>query len=135
MAFGNVEIHEGYLVYVNREMSGLLVIDEEVIAVDSLAGSALSAVYIPAMVEQINDGAFENSAIESVRFFGNKLTRIGDEVFKDCENLKEVNIPESVEIIDEYSFYNCISLEKITLSSSMTKLYFHSFHNSIIYRL
>ena len=37
--------------------------------------------------------------------------------FADCRSLKEIEIPSSVEIVHESSFWNTISLEKIILNS------------------
>lgn len=42
--------------------------------------------------------------------------------FKYCQNLKEVELPSTIESIEAYTFENCISLEAINLPASLTTI-------------
>lgn len=60
--------------------------------------------------------------------FGTKITipegatRIDDETFSDCYELKEIIIPEGVKEIGDYAFYNCVKLTKVTIPDSMVDI-------------
>ena len=45
------------------------------------------------------------------------IDTIPDRNFNVCVNLKEINIPNSVEKIEEFAFYDCSKLEKVTFGS------------------
>lgn len=71
-------------------------------------------------VERIEDNAFESlSLLEKVDMSNASTTRIGDSVFCKCSSLKEVVLPSSIKVIDEYAFAYCTSLEEITLPNSL----------------
>ena len=46
-------------------------------------------------------------------------------------NITNLVIPEGVEIIDRYAFYNCINLETVILPSTLTKIYDDAFNGCI----
>lgn len=54
---------------------------------------------------------------------------IGQNAFKDCENLVEVTIPESVTVIWHSAFENCTSLKSITIPSNVKDIYGGTFNN------
>ena len=61
-------------------------------------------------MESIEERAFENcQTLESVTFNSNsKLTTINDYAFRNCINLKEIQLPKSLEKIDfKKVFENC----------------------------
>ncbi len=58
-----------------------------------------------------------------------RIIKIDSEVFKDCTNLKSVNIPDTVTEIGESAFENCRVLEKINIPDSVTKIGSRAFAN------
>lgn len=63
----------------------------------------------------IENGAFKNNdKIKKVRIEG---VDIGEDAFKGCSNLTEVEI-DSVALISENAFYNCKKLNKLTITST-----------------
>ena len=53
---------------------------------------------------------------------GSTITTIPSSCFYQCSNLKEINIPTSVTLIDYTAFYQCKSLAKIEIPSGVTTL-------------
>ena len=58
-----------------------------------------------------------------------RITKIDDNVFKDCTNLKTVTIPDTVTEIGNSSFEGCRSLEKINIPDSVIKIGDRAFTN------
>ena len=50
------------------------------------------------------------------------VTGIGKSAFSDCENVKSVNIPNSITTIGEYAFYDCTGITNVTIPNSVTKI-------------
>lgn len=82
-------------------------------------GSNVTKVIIPASVTEISPGAFHNSAaLETVEFSANSvLTTIGKNAFSDSKKLKNINIPKTIVVIDEYAFAGCSLLSNITFGN------------------
>lgn len=51
-----------------------------------------------------------------------KVTSIGEDAFRCCENLTSITIPSSVTSIGEWAFNGCSSLTSITIPSSVTSI-------------
>ena len=51
-----------------------------------------------------------------------KVTSIGEDAFRCCENLTSITIPSSVTSIGEWAFNGCSSLTSITIPSSVTNI-------------
>lgn len=64
---------------------------------------------LPAALKEIGEGAFENTAAESV-IIPEGTESIGDRAFADNEALRTVLIPESVAFIGEHSFDGSMSV-------------------------
>ena len=60
-----------------------------------------------------------------------KITKIGKKFFKDCKNLQQVIIPESVKRIDNYAFKNCENLKRIAFPKKLTEIGVGAFENCI----
>ena len=50
------------------------------------------------------------------------VTSIGDEAFRDCENIKFLTIPKSVKVIGERAFGNCKSLKKLFIPANVSSI-------------
>ena len=63
--------------------------------------------------------------------FGNtyRIVKIDDEVFKGCDNLQSVTIPDTVTEIGKGAFEGCSSLQKVNISNTITKIGDRAFAN------
>lgn len=50
------------------------------------------------------------------------FTSVSKEAFKEFENLKEIQLSEDVEIIEENAFTNCVSLNQISLPANLREI-------------
>ena len=57
--------------------------------------------------------------LENPEEFWKGVTEIGEKCFARLESLKEIVIPDSVEIIGESAFRECINLENIKLPKNL----------------
>ncbi len=55
------------------------------------------------------------------------ITHIGEYAFKDCINLRNVEIPASVTSIGELAFSNCSSLSSVVIPAGVTSIGFEAF--------
>ena len=77
------------------------------------------------LIETSNKFALRYINIPKLFKFENKyykITKIGKKFFKDCKNLQQVIIPESVKRIDNYAFKNCENLKKIFFHKKLTEI-------------
>ena len=104
----------------------------------------LKNIIIPKNVNYIGWNAFYCcESLESILIYG-KSTSLGDHAFASCKNLKtvilpdnlktidysllaftaidEITIPESVERIINYAFYNCLYLKSVTIPATVTSI-------------
>lgn len=65
----------------------------------------------------------DNSLKEIELFDG--ITKICEEAFMDCIELKKIVIPESVEWIDPNAFIGCTNLTEIILPDTVEKIEYH----------
>ena len=89
---------------------------------------------VPAWVETIGFGAFENTKLSSVSFADDiNLLTLGYRAFYNAPNLTEVSIPASVVSIDYYAFAECRSLSRVTFApdNKLTGIYEGAFLNCI----
>ena len=103
---------------------------EEILEGAFYACSLLKEVSIPASVKIIYagestfviDGAFESCvSLEKVVFDRNsQLEKISADAFRYCENLKEINLPETLTRIGPSVFSGCTSLKEISIPASVT---------------
>ena len=87
----------------------------------------------------IGDGTYEvkyngpRSTLESVEIpetiNGKPISRISENGFKDCLNLKTIVIPSTVSIIETSAFQNCVSLEEITITEGVSDIGKNAFRN------
>lgn len=69
-------------------------------------------------VEAIENGAFNNSEIESITM-PNSITFMGISAFQYCKKLKSVKFSNNLRNINAYGFFGCTSLESIEIPSSV----------------
>ncbi|MBQ7528461.1 leucine-rich repeat domain-containing protein [bacterium] len=50
------------------------------------------------------------------------ITKIGNNVFKDCSSLVEVDLPNNLTTIGDYAFAYCTSLESVDLPDTVTTI-------------
>ena len=85
--------------------------------------SAINKIICPASLKEIGTGAFQLSNISEVEL-NEGLLLIGEASFYLLEGLSSVNIPASVETIENHAFYMCKDLATLTLAdgSNLTTL-------------
>ena len=91
----------------------------------------ITSIKLPQETKSILRSAFQGkSQLETVEFFeGTELLTIEDHAFDSCSSLTGfINLPESLTLIGEYSFYNCTSLKQINLPA-VTIIPYYAFSN------
>lgn len=84
----------------------------------AFAGSLLTSVYLPDTVEEVSTGAFQNShSLKSVRL--PKSAILGEGVFRYCESLEQVSLPEHLAILPGETFRGCVSLKELYLPEGL----------------
>lgn len=66
------------------------------------------------------------SSIKKVTFNGN-ITSIGAYAFAGCSNMTMCDLPETVDKIGQYAYYNCTSLEKMRIPDAVTSIQTYTF--------
>ena len=66
------------------------------------------------------------SSIKKVTFNGN-ITSIGAYAFAGCSNLTVCDLPETVDKIGQYAYYNCTALEKMRIPDAVTSIQTYTF--------
>ena len=69
------------------------------------------------------------AAFNKVNFIGNKLKLMGYECFQYCK-LEEIELPEGLEDMGTNTFYQCNSLKKVYIPSSVNKITLGVFNNN-----
>ena len=83
--------------------------------------SNLTDMSLPSTVTSIGNDAFGGTGLYSLPF-SDGVTSIGSSAFSGCDNLKEVNIPASVQTIGAHAFGGCENLETVTLAESIRNI-------------
>ena len=121
------------------EKTGTLTIPDTVEEIGEGAFSNLSGlktIIIPSTVKRIAQSAFAyNSTLENVIMQEREkedgtiegVEYIGAHAFRDCSNLKTVQMANSVKEIERFAFYYCEKLQNITLSDNIKVLKSHTF--------
>ncbi len=81
---------------------------------------------IPSSVAALGDSAFWGSGLEKITV-PSSVKKIGSSTFRNCENLKEVNLYQGVETVGSGAFNYCTSLEEIYIPISVTFIYNEAF--------
>ena len=90
--------------------------------------SGLTKITIPGSVSTIGAGAFKDCAsLTEVIFEENDSLFYESALFKDCENLVEVTLPDSLSFIENDTFHGCVNLEIINTNSKIYKVGSYAF--------
>ncbi|NLM55958.1 MAG: leucine-rich repeat protein [Clostridiales bacterium] len=98
--------------------SGVVVIPEKIgsYKVTALGAGGMNNIF----------GGNSNNTVTSVTI-PNSVIAINDGAFRSSKMLESVNIPDSVEFIGQFAFYNCTELTSITIPNSVTTISFGAF--------
>ena len=100
-----------------------------IIDTEAFPGMNLTGVSIPSTIVSINDLAFCETSLETVRFAPNsQLEYIGYASFADCWYLEDMVIPDNVKYIGDYAFAACESLLHVTINDSLEEMGYASFY-------
>lgn len=89
---------------------------------------ALEAVSIPDTVKIIGDHAFSKSGLKEIRVpEGVEVISYG--IFANCEQLERVYLPDTVTVIDTYAFSECSNLKEIYIPENVTTINDYAFYN------
>lgn len=75
-------------------------------------------------VKKIDFGAFRNCRDLQNIVIPNSIKIIGDKAFYNCKSLTELIIPNNIMYISEAAFENCTNIKKITIGASITYVFF-----------
>lgn len=87
-------------------------------------------VVIPDGVTAIGMGfawGFSGNTVVTSVVIPDSVTRIGENAFRECPNLRRVQIGNGVTEISKYTFYECPSLTEVVISDSATKIGVNAF--------
>jgi len=100
---------------------------EDVLNSSQLNSQVFLNLQVYAEIDTIGQYAFMgNTTLETVVLPSN-LKAIEDSAFRECANLKSVNIPNSVNVIGPNAFTRCTKLEQVKLPSSLKAFDAHVF--------
>lgn len=89
----------------------------------------LDDVVIPEGVEELIDGAFEDTSIKSVKM-PDSLKVLGSDAFLHCLELNSVDFGNGITIIEDGAFCECRKLEHIELPSQIESIRSSAFQNT-----
>lgn len=89
---------------------------------------SLSKIMLPATIKNIEGEAFNGcKRLTTVDFEDGFSCNIGQDMFRNCDNLETIEIPNGVKYIGSNSFANCKKLSEITIPSTVTSIYNNAF--------
>lgn len=78
---------------------------------------------LPCRVQYVGDHAFDGCKFTTFKFeYGNRQLEFGEQVFSECKNLTEIDLPEGVVALGDGAFIGCKSLTTVKIPSTMTRL-------------
>ncbi len=104
----------------NTALKTVVLTDVVTIGTDAFLECPATSITLNDGVETIGEAAFYQSGIETMVLPASVKT-IGKEAFRNCDNLKSINIPEGVTRLEGYMFY-LTDLEELYLPSTLTYL-------------
>lgn len=102
----------------------------KIIYFNALEGvNTITKIKIPSSVTKICSGAFENCTNLKEVDLSNKIQEIEQSVFNNCAGLTKIELPKSVRILRRDSFKNCVNLKEINIHSNIEKIEPDAFYN------
>lgn len=96
----------------------------------AFASTTLTSIILPKTVVAIGESAFDTSSIRTITFAPDtKSLTLGNNIFKDCSNLIELDIPDCVTVIPGGLCYDCKSLLRLSLPDDCTSIGKAAFYN------
>lgn len=90
----------------------------------------LTNIIIPNSVIDIGSSAFQNCRLTSITFDEEScLTNIKERAFASCDILKSIEIPASVEVIEDWAFWCCYDLKTVKIPNGVTTIGANAFRN------
>ena len=91
------------------------------------SGTITVTVYDDGLVKYTGSGALNKRIYDYPTDFvkleiGEGITKIGENVFRDCTNLKSVKFPSTLTTIGPQAFYECTKLTSVTLPDGLKKI-------------
>ena len=127
---GKIVIPEGLTVVEGAfppNMTGDVRIPQGVKRINGIGGKPTS-IYIPEGVEVIGDRSLTYSTIKGDIHLPSSVQRIEEGAFHLC-GMSHINIPEGVELIEDYTFKECKNLQDtIMIPSSVIQIGYEAFH-------
>ena len=88
---------------------------------------------IPSCATRIGENGFNECTQLKFVIIPDNITEIGAGAFSSCSSLTEITLPSSVTIIKERTFSNCSNLEKVTLSEGLLTISGNTTYNGAFY--
>ena len=77
---------------------------------------------LPERLTKVGDEAFKNVNATEIKFTGNKLTAIGNRAFENCDYLETITLSDGVTSIGDEAFWFCEKLQTINLPNTIETL-------------
>lgn len=94
----------------------------------SLCTTGALKLIIPEAVTTIQQGAFYDSRLTSIKF-PTTLKDIKKDAFKQCSNIDSLSFPTSLQTIGDYAFYGCSGLKELRVPSTLLSVGNYAFYN------
>lgn len=87
----------------------------------AFANSSVEEITIPGSVKTIGEYAFINSSLTNL-LIESGVESISKGAFGKCNNLVNVELPDTITNLEEYAFFDCTNLVSVKLSSNIDKI-------------
>lgn len=96
--------------------------------------TSLKEITIPGSVTKVGDSAFygcENLTTVKFEDDNQDASEIYFDIrtFYDCENLKQIVLPDNITAIPKEAFYNCSALRELDIPDGVTEIGYNAFYN------
>ena len=105
------------------------IIDKKILTTVNIPASFNTYVGTVYRITKIGDNIFENCDKLETVVIPDTVTEIGKSAFAGCKSLKDINIPNDVTKIDNLAFRGCSSLKKIIIPNNVIEIGFATFQD------